>query len=539
MQIFMQNRIPYSIIFFGMTIPFFLVQMTPIVGVFISMMGMMFVSIPLINGGMIGLVVEVAIRRISVFWLIIPLGFYGLYFGLAFKDEQQLKAVAEQYARINASADTQFNPDKQALIFDGDASPGFFIQNYTLPVVYLDRGGDDNDGYQSIRLADRETCTMVGSDRALTAAHIYTFGFHENGVFVRDFCQLIINEKPKLPEVRIKRTDASTILGDLPIKPTTTTISMADGREFILRGGTASPRGWIPMPIMGCYPTTNDFKTLDFKPKCEFAFWRNHDTTILRDYGGDSTALANALDLKPFANGERHASEGPDIVRQKLSAIEEVLLQKQLQHIDALSANPMVRQPEWDIFLATKHPELLAKHTDNILMGLERATTETDERGWRPADSIQILGNALAAIPDEEFRKRKGRILKLFANSSNDNRIWLNGGLIIKLSLFGKDAVPTLTRPGTYGKGANDEDLISLCVIGPDAKADGAAYLMRHWNNPQNMRDHRTSRIVYIAMKRIGIEPPANPLVEPGNYDRIVQQWSEVSARSPESVCYQ
>ncbi|MBN9009246.1 MAG: hypothetical protein J0H63_03635 [Rhizobiales bacterium] len=65
--------------FFVATAVVFALQAIPPVGLFLMFMLAMVWSVLLINAGMIGVSFEAAIGRVSRWWLLLPLAFYGGY----------------------------------------------------------------------------------------------------------------------------------------------------------------------------------------------------------------------------------------------------------------------------------------------------------------------------------------------------------------------------------------------------------------------------------------------------------------------------
>lgn len=91
----LRSRLPVSLGFFVVTAAVFLLQVIPVTGVFLMFALAMFWSIVLINAGMIGMAAEAALGRVSRWWLLLPLAFYGGYWSVVpiLRTQTFLKAI--------------------------------------------------------------------------------------------------------------------------------------------------------------------------------------------------------------------------------------------------------------------------------------------------------------------------------------------------------------------------------------------------------------------------------------------------------------
>ncbi|MCV9965124.1 hypothetical protein OIU34_24915 [Pararhizobium sp. BT-229] len=329
----MRQYFPISLLGFVVTGVVFVLQAIPVTGIFLMFAFAMFWSAVLINASMIGVVIEVIVGRVSRLWLVLPLVFYGGYWIAATLDHFALRELSSRYDVANARVVTGFDPVRQALVFEGDGDGAWLTRNFALPVAYS-VNPNFPEGYLSNRMIEITVCTKVRGSRALQAAFVHGFGFHD-GDAIRSrrleerFCNLSMPERPDLPMVVVGREETKDFEKSLPIKRITTTIAMPDGRRFELFGGVASPLSWIPMPIMGC--------ALNSGPPswdCTAGFWRNGFTPIVSGntrYSRDSTVLAKALGLKPMAIDDRVGGDST-VVLAKIAEIEEATLPRQQSH---------------------------------------------------------------------------------------------------------------------------------------------------------------------------------------------------------------
>lgn len=107
----MRASLPISLVFFALTVAAFVLQAIPIIGIFMMLALAMFWSVFLINAGMIGVAIEVAVRRVSRRWLLLPLTFYCGYLAMAAHDHMVLRGLSRSYAAANARTTIPFETD--------------------------------------------------------------------------------------------------------------------------------------------------------------------------------------------------------------------------------------------------------------------------------------------------------------------------------------------------------------------------------------------------------------------------------------------
>lgn len=500
----------------------------------------MFWSVLLINAGMIGIGVEAVVGRVSRWWLVVPLVFYGGYWAVAAQDHRTMRRLGVAYDAANAKVMTGFDPVRQALVFDEDDGKGdgsWLTQNYGLPVAYS-TNSNFQEGFLSHRILGKEVCAKVRETPALRAAFVNVFGFHDGDV-IRSrkmesrFCSLSMPEHPALPLVRVSRSEMKGNETSLPITRVTTTITMPNRREFRLLGGHAAPLGWIPMPIMGCGLNSSG-PSWD----CDAGFWRKGFTPIVSGdtrYSRDSTVLARALGLKRVAIIERQGAD-PALVIEKLAKVEQAALDRQLSAIDAMITDPLARA-DWQVGVVSNHPEVLESRADAIMTGLERAAAvEGNDRG-RARNSGRILGGLLARLPKARFMSFSPRILAVFGQADAEHWLWDTEPLVRRLGDLGPKALPYLLKWRASTPSVNSAGIEGLCRIGAAAREQVEPALLDWWRRTDRFdRDERTT--LYVAMRRIGTIPP--PFPTDGKKDQFAElqaRWADISPASPPRVC--
>lgn len=249
-------------------------------------------SIVLINGAMIGIVIETFARPLYRVWLIVPILWFGGAVKLALDDRATLDQLRTIIAEHNQSLRIPFDADRQALVLVGPMEP-VGIEHFDIPVLYSrsrERGGFL---YRAERLASREACEAIAADPTFRAAGVEVGWIDENpdrdeiSRWTDDFCTVSLPEEPQIPLVTLERSVEETSMGRLKVSAEDMTISMPDGSRYLFRGGEASPLWWVPLPVMGCLPT---YSGLD----CSISLMRGSDVPLVGDEED------NRADLKEF-----------------------------------------------------------------------------------------------------------------------------------------------------------------------------------------------------------------------------------------------
>lgn len=558
---------PVSLGFFVATAVVFALQQIPLIGLILMFMLAMFWSVLLINAGMIGTAIEALTGRVSRWWLVLPATFYAGYLAFAAADYAALRQLSRSYDAVNARVAVPFDPNRQALVFDVSDGGSWFVQNYRLPVAYS-RNPNVPEGFSSNRMMAKQVCDEVRTSRALGAALVHAFGFHDgdsigSSKFETRFCDLRMPERPVLPQVRIVRHAERLLQGSLPVTRVTTTIITNDGRRFRLLGGVAAPLSWIPMPVMGCALNSGNASW-----DCDAGFWRNVFTPIEAGktrYRRDSFTLARALGLQRVEIAERRGGDDA-LVRSKMAAVEEGTLTRQLSAIDRMIADPIAKVDDWQTEVASNRPEALAAKGDAIMKGLERAAAVSGSDQSKARESGRILAQLIARLPVGRFETYGPRILTLYrsnyASTTGNGRrrqshwLWESEALLRRLGDLGEPAVFVAVDPRASVPNVNGAGIETMCRIGRPGRTQIAPALYGLWRRVEPHDDDR-QRALFVAMRRVGI--PVPPLVEDdadrarrelGNkvfggimqqraslMDELTKEWGDVGPSSHARVC--
>ncbi|WP_202396175.1 hypothetical protein [Stappia sediminis] len=498
-------------------------------------------SAVLVNAGIIGIVIETLSGRVSRRWLILPVAFYGGYFAFALQERLVLKVLTASNDGANAQVSAGFDPEREALVFDGYLDAVRFVPHYGVPVVYSVRS-DYPSGYAAHRLVEAPLCEMMRHGGAIrNAARIQVHTVYDDRQAGRQrvgerFCVLSMPEKPELPHVQISRNETKTYRGTLPVTKVTTGIAMPDGRHFEVVGGDATPLWWLPAPAMGC--ALNSARP---SWQCFAGFARGKRRPIVSGTSRarrDSLALAVALGFKPVAPSDRQASD-TKLVLEKIALAKDAAITRQFDILDTIIADPLARVKIWWVELAANRPEALISRADALMSGIERAASVTEEKKReRAGKNGQVIAQLLAGLPRDSFVEFGPRLLFVYSQADNRHWLWDAKPLLARLGDLGADALPYLLNPRALPSRLDKAvaGVEGLCRVGEAARAEAVPILLEMWSKSHDF--HREERaVLFVAMRRIGISPP--PLSEDKNglFAELQAEWADVTPHSPSRVC--
>lgn len=308
--------LPTSFVFFLMTAVEMLLQVIPYTGIFLMFLLAHLWSIVLINLGMLGTAFEAASGRVSRWWLVMPVAWFGVYAVAVVRDNATLEMLRTQVATDNLHVRVPFNPGQQSLILVDDHSTSsnskaeWIIRNYALPVVYTHTPASrfDPARYFATRLDAQGDCKKGFEFTGKPGGDISSSSFFRDqpdrlgGWLDNDSCTIWQPELPTLTQIRVLTTERKEQVNRLPTTQTTTIIE-TPGKTYRIRGGSAAPLRWFPMLAMGCFLNSSVGRW-----DCDWGFLRAWFTPLASNgerYENDSVALAKALGLRRASPSER------------------------------------------------------------------------------------------------------------------------------------------------------------------------------------------------------------------------------------------
>lgn len=533
----MSRAIPLSLAIFVATGAPWLLQFLGDLGIVFMVILVPIWSPVVINAGMVGISMEALVGRVYRVWLLVPLIFYGGYYGFAINDHFTLTALREAYDEANSKVDLPFDPERQALVLENEP-PSWFVANYALTVAYS-ASANDPESFRSSRLIEDSVCDEVREMRSLVTEGIQVSGFYDgedigSRALETRFCSLSMPETPDLPRVRVRREESEVVESRLPVRRVITTIETPDGRTYDLKGGTASPLLWLPMPIALC--TLDD----DEGWACDWGFWRNSPKPIVSgttQYSRDLLVLARALGLKPVAQSERRGAQPPKELLLRIEQAKQERLQAQLANVEAMIADPLMESPDWDTRFLAEHPDTVAQRSTAIMAGVEKAAAIGGPDRTKAGESGRILAGLLAALPDADFRRLKLRILAVYEGADDRHWLWEVESLLGRLGDLGVEAMPYLAKARTLPSQMGGAWIEGMCRVGFAGRDAASPHLKSAWNSVRDVAQNERREALYVAMRRVGIDPP--PLAEDrrNQLSELRLRWADISPRSQASVC--
>ena len=347
-------NLPYSLwLFSGILLPV-IAYSIPQTRYFFGPIADLFLLPVFINLGMIGIILEAPFRRISLWWLVVPLIFYSTYASLVVTDRAAFREVISNFTAANSAVSLPFDPDSHALVLDDEIRVNWLVRGYDLPVAYV-RASRFIEGYRSVRVIPGDICSAVAKEQKLSAAGINTVGpfagprSGKSPVHDLRSCNLFMPERPALPIVTVTSVEQNGHHKSLPVNRVTTFVTMPDGNSIQLLSGSAQTLGWIPMPYLGCDRSTPSRRDTGCKP----GFSRSNPVQLL---GRD--VVADALGLKPVKPSERRSGDDT-FIRARLSELVEEGLAREIASIERIIADPRTR-------VAYFRPDILVQRIDEL-----------------------------------------------------------------------------------------------------------------------------------------------------------------------------
>jgi hypothetical protein len=297
------KNFPTSILLFLFTGVVFLVQHFPLIGVLLMILGAPLWSVITINLGFILMAKEAWQGKLPRALVLLPVLYFSIYAGIAVAGHLQLFRLQREIATNNQSVHVPFDPQQNDIIIRTkivNSGPGLskvaenLVEAYDIPVVYGLNGALRGPTYLSYRVSTKNECDAARRGDPT----IVTFAFQENGQFNFGLCLMRRPEEPTKPAVSVSDEATTTQNWLLPTTVETITVTDSNSQAFTLKGGTAAPFSWIPLPVMGCmldsgapgWRCFTGFQRASFTP---LAGQSSRDA----DHNANTAAIAAALGL--------------------------------------------------------------------------------------------------------------------------------------------------------------------------------------------------------------------------------------------------
>lgn len=498
-------NMPWSLWWFVLTAAVYLLQLFPITGVFLMLVAAPLWSIATVNLGFICIVAEVLSRRVAIFWLVLPVAWFGGYAGAALLSHHNAVVLDGDVRAINARSPVPFDPAAQALVFDSKSpdlshASGHLVRYYRLPVAYATNAYLKTARHLAARVLAEPHCQAIRADRSFGAAGIHSISFHETedtlrSPFVKGMCLVSMPEDPASPAIffEAKREQHE----DLLTPYTLTRVTVYEGGRVIakLEAGHARPLAWLPKPIMGCFLNSGAARW-----DCFRGFSRG--SVGLGGQGGYGAAtldaIAEALGLQRIGANSRR----DEIAATPFPSLEAVVganADVSLRVVDGLIANPLQRITIHDVKGLAERPEALRERAPAIVETIGRALAN----GRPTYETARVLQDLVAHLPAADFDAIAPALLVVLQAQPALGEDTVSQPMARRLGRLGAAAVPLLARtalstPRRPFRGA----IQGLCRTGAHAAplAERLAVLGAAKGRP----DRDLDAAVYVALLRMG-----------------------------------
>jgi len=319
-------HLPRSIIFFVVAAAAILLQVFPYTGIFLMFVLAPFWSVPLINLGFVGIAAEAVFRRVSIWWLILPILWFGGYWLAVGIEQAGLGSERERLRASNDSIELRFDPARQDLVMVADtldmSNPvSHVIQHFEVPVVYSLDANASPTGYRARRIVPRSFADQF-RDHHYSGAGISLDVVYEQGPYgpriSEDLRVIVYPEEPARPAVKIRTGRAvEGRLGTSPVTYRHADLLNTDGNPAgRLIHASASPLPWVPMPVIGCFLLSGPGKW-----ECAAEFYRPNIVPLTTEDGGErgrdplGELIGRALGLRSVPAKERSTSPTEPVLR--------------------------------------------------------------------------------------------------------------------------------------------------------------------------------------------------------------------------------
>ncbi len=187
------------------SIGLFLLQVLPLPGILLMLVGAGFINALLVHLFLIALFVESVSGRLPRVLAIVPVLAYGAYYWAYFEQQQMIAEESRKIRNINIGKVFDFDPSAMSLVLDHSTSNGLdadsFVAFHHVPVAY-------SPSY-SARLVPASQCANMKSYRNAASAWVTRVAFYPRQIFTKETepCLLTRNEQPTNRPIIVRKAD--------------------------------------------------------------------------------------------------------------------------------------------------------------------------------------------------------------------------------------------------------------------------------------------------------------------------------------------
>lgn len=529
---------PGSLNFLVVALVVVALQVLPVPGVFLMVLGGPLWAGVLITLAMFGTVLEVATGQASPGWLALPILYFGTYYLMAGWNRITIRRIARELADYNAGQSLAFDPARQDLMLvNGQPDASALLTDYALPRVF-ERGRVHFVGTP-------EACQLAQSKAARQSGVHSSFGHHTTSKRVGKGGQapepppeggiITAPGEPERPVVSLTSHTHRRRDDLLPLEVTDVTLRDEEsGAHCDLRIAKAAQLARFPFPVIGF--------VLNSGGPCwqGMAGWMRQRARPLGSATPDGRALvAAALGLAP-STGLAARAVGAEAVAALIAEADTALIEKELAILEAMLADPFTGQRSGGFGHLTVRPEEVVPYADRIvaaLGALQASPLKESENG-------RNLWRLMAVLPDEVFARHRALIVHWLNPAAA--RSWTRdiGRIYARLDAAVPEEAEILLHRFETERGDLDTSLLpGFARMGSAAPPDVKARLLALWHarapDPAKKGDRRGSEqtVLYFTLARMGLKQEAGEVVQFYYGGTFAAIWREVEADSHAELC--
>lgn len=436
----MRLPFPISIAFFFLAFVGYLLQLSPLIGVFLMLFAAPYWSVLLINAGFVGIAVEAGFGLVHRLWLALPILWFGIYAGFVGMERLEFRDQAKALTRANAAALP--NPRPSGIVIEGDQNNETAIRlmaGFTgAPLYTADRNGRE---VRSLHIGTGPTCATYGlvtpwRGRAYDRPVLPD---PDACVYARPLASLPGNLWHVIPPEPYGSRENRAI-----------TIRNPSGEIHFVTVKSIKPLPWIPRPIMGCALISSSPEW-----KCVREFDRNPSYDLVAGKGGDgvAAAIATAFGLTPRTK-DTPVDAAELALNREISASASAAA---LQALEQSLSSPFGEVSEaLNLRILRSDPNSIRPY----LPALVRAVTEMTPAPLS-VKKTETYVQLIAAVPDRDFAPFKAALAETYRPGST-----VSPGLR-DYELMGRLGVTARRQP----RASRDEPLSDTYVVLPLSEA--------------------------------------------------------------------
>jgi hypothetical protein len=296
----------------------YLLQHVPFVDAVLMILAAMVWPVATVNLGFFGIVIEALAGKVSKFWLVLPICYFGGNIVIATVSHLEFARLEEQVRGFNLGKTTPFTSDDELLLEVGVSHTGPVAQtmakNYDIPVVFAHDIRNPDRRTIAVRIGAGQLCSTLWNTSVRHASEVRVSNISEEQTItigskkkrndtVDGMC---IYSRPETPSGRLARVQFSEPVEHgsflLPFATQDITVTSASDETVKLMRAEARPLNWIPLPIFGCLRGPGDPER-----HCFADTLRIFPTTVLGEQGELTVLVARALGLHHAPASTRRA----------------------------------------------------------------------------------------------------------------------------------------------------------------------------------------------------------------------------------------